>query len=81
MLGEITSGIRMKINEDAQQLSTLEDKSSNMRLALMSAGKRDEMKLFQPKNVPALETKIMMQCVRVDTSVFQPSCRNTLLKN
>ena len=61
VLGEMTVDIRMKIDEDAQQLSMLEDKSSNIRLALISAGKRDEMKLLQPKSAPSLEVNMMIQ--------------------
>ena len=73
VLGDMTVDIRMKIDEDVQQLSMLEDKSSNMGLALMLVGKRDEMKLLQPKSIPALEKNKMMQCA------FR--CANDVTKN
>ena len=61
-LGNLTVEVRAKEEEDIEEKENQQRVAAELRENLISEGKRDEMKLHQPKFAPDLEVGMEIQC-------------------
>ena len=60
-LGNLTVDVRAKEEEDIDEKEHQQNIAEELRVNLISEGKRDEMMLHQPKHVPELEIGMATQ--------------------